>query len=194
MLLMMRWVSAQVCPSKQVAAMPTADFVSKALNSKIAMMIAAVYRMLTWIIWSSEIVIVNARQANTWMDLKAVVRRSRRKLTQVLKMVIIVIIFFKITIIIIFIILMQGRDMASQRLSSALSLVNLGGAGHGVRDSRWVWFGTMCQCTNNGTLHCIDWNLSWKHGNWSDIMITMAGQCFLLLKFLISIRHEIGWG
>ena len=31
----------------------------------------------------------------------------------------------------------QGRDMASQRLSSALSLVNLGGAGQGVRDSRW---------------------------------------------------------
>ena len=30
----------------------------------------------------------------------------------------------------------QGRDMASQRLSSALSLVNLGGAGQGVRDSR----------------------------------------------------------
>ena len=85
--------------------------------------------------------IVNARQANTWMDLKAVVRRSRRKLTQVLNMAIIVIIaiiFFKITIIIIFIILMQGRDMASQRLSSALSLVNLGGAGQGVRDSRWV--------------------------------------------------------
>ena len=107
---------------------------------------------------------MNARQANTWMDLKAVVRRSRRKLTQVLNMVIIVIsiaiIFFKITIIIIFIILMQGRDMASQRLSSALSLVNLGGAGQGVRDSRWVWFATVCQCTNNGTLHCIDWNLS----------------------------------
>ena len=32
----------------------------------------------------------------------------------------------------------QGRDMASQRLSSALSLVNLGGAGQGVRDSRWA--------------------------------------------------------
>jgi len=45
------------------------------------------------------------------MDLKAVVRRSRRKLS-------------------------QGRDMASQRLSSALSLVNLSGAGQGVRDSR----------------------------------------------------------
>ena len=28
--------------------------------------------------------------------------------------------------------------MAGQRLSSALSLVNLGGAGQGVRDSRWV--------------------------------------------------------
>ena len=32
----------------------------------------------------------------------------------------------------------KGRDMAGQRLSSALSLVNLGGAGQGVRDSRWV--------------------------------------------------------
>ena len=31
----------------------------------------------------------------------------------------------------------KGRDMAGQRLSSALSLVNLGGAGQGVRDSRW---------------------------------------------------------
>ena len=35
----------------------------------------------------------------------------------------------------------QGRDMASQRLSSALSLVNLGGAGQGVRDSRWAGVG-----------------------------------------------------
>ena len=65
-----------------------------------------------------------------------------------------------ITIIIIIHVTIQGRDMASQRLSSALSLVNLGGAGQGVRDSRWVWFATVCQCTNNGTLHCIDWNLS----------------------------------
>ena len=105
---------------------------------------------------------MNVGQANTWMDLKAVVRRSRRKLTQVLNMVIVAIsnILFIITIIIIIYVTMQGRDMASQRLSSALSLVNLGGAGQGVRDSRWVWFATVCQCTNNGTLHCIDWNLS----------------------------------
>ena len=46
-----------------------------------------------------------------------------------------------ITITIIAVFTMQGRDMASQRLSSALSLVNLGGAGQGVRDSRSVWFG-----------------------------------------------------
>ena len=42
-----------------------------------------------------------------------------------------------INIIINMTVIMQGRDMASQRLSSALSLVNLGGAGQGVRDSRW---------------------------------------------------------
>ena len=71
-----------------------------------------------------------------------------------------IIITIIITITIIIHVTIQGRDMASQRLSSALSLVNLGGAGQGVRDSRWVWFATVCQCTNNGTLHCIDWNLS----------------------------------
>ena len=50
------------------------------------------------------------------------------------------------TIIIIIYVTIQGRDMASQRLSSALSLVNLGGAGQGVRDSRWVSFSLVWHC------------------------------------------------
>ena len=69
--------------------------------------------------------------------------------------------------------------MASQRLSSALSLVNLGGAGQGVRDSR-------CHVGDGrgGGVEGLDGG--------GTIFFTEGGQCCTLQ--LVTVNHRLSEG
>ena len=141
------------------------------------MIISAVCKMLTWIFSYSKGWYADSEcQANTWMDLKAVVRRSRRKLSQV--------------------------TWSALPPSSSLFMWPYRVGTWQVRDflrhwawSTWeeqdrgweivggfplVWFGIVWF----GLVLCIDWNRSWKH----VIMITGAGQCYTLQPDTVNLR------